>query len=388
MKTRVLLLHNILWSHYKGIVFSELNKLMEDNSCELFVIQFAMTEKQRKGLGDIDLTDHNYPYKLLFNSSLEEIPWYRQVLEIFKELRTHRFDVIIIPGYAYVMCWCALFYAKLTRKNVIVSFDSTEMDNPKSCWKEPMKRWFISKCDAAMCYGTKSKEYVVNLGMSPKNVYTRRQAADNQKIAEIHSAALLNREFNLGQANLCRHNFIYVGRLSKEKNLETLLSAYSKVKQENEQAADWGLIIVGGGPEKEALQQLVAKVGVRDVCFTGGQTWVEVPRYHALSDVLVLPSLSEPWGLVVNEAMVCGLPVLVSNHCGAAYDIVSEGENGFTFDPRDGQDLQKKLAFFVDKPQVAKRMGEQSRRIIADYSPQNAALQMLRCIKTVAAGGV
>ncbi len=387
MKTRILLLHNILWSHYKATVFSELNKLMEDNLCELLVIQFAMTERQRKALGEIDLTNHNYPYKLLFNASIEEIPWYRQALEIFKELRTHRFSVIIIPGYAYVICWCALFYSILTRKKIIVSFDSTEIDNPKSWWKEPIKRWFINKCDASMCYGDKSREYLIKLGMSPNNIYTRCQATDNQKVAEIHSVAILNREFNLIQGNLCLHNFIYVGRLSKEKNLEILLSAYTKVKLGNEHAADWGLIIVGDGPEKEALQQLVGKVGARDVCFTGGLPWEEIPKYHALSDVLVLPSMSEPWGLVVNEAMACGLPVLVSNHCGSAYELVSEGENGFTFDPRDGRDLQKKLAFFVDQPQAVKRMGEQSRRTIVDYSPQKAARQMMNCIKGGVVGG-
>ena len=388
MSTRILLLHNILWSHYKAIVFTEFNKLMEENSCELFVLQFALMENQRKGIGVIEIADHNYPYRLLFNSSLEEVPWYRKIFTIFNELRRHQFDIIIIPGYSYSMCWCALLYSKLTNRKVVVSCDSTTYDNPKHWWKEWIKKLFIAKCSAGMCYGIKSKEYLLELGMPLNKIFMRCQATDNQRIFNINDSAMLNRECDQIQAKLCPHNFIYVGRLSKEKNLEILLSAYSKVKLKNAQAADWGLIIVGEGPEKDNLQEFVKRMGVGDVYFTGGKNWKEIPRYHALSDVLVLPSLSEPWGLVVNEAMVCGLPVIVSTHCGAAYDIVYEGENGFTFDPGDEQDLQKKLTFFVDQPQAAKKMGEQSLRIIANYSPQKAALQMMRCIKTVTDKGI
>jgi len=385
MRTRILLLHNILWSRYKAIVFSEFNKLMEDFSCEFFVLQFARTDNQRKGLGEIELVDHNYPYELMLDSNLDEAPWYLKVFKTFKVLTARQFDVIIIPGYAYIMCWCALIYAKTTNKIVIVSFDSTADDNPKYWWKESIKRWYISKCSAAMCYGIKSKEYLMKLGMPSENIFTRCQAIDNQNIELIHNNAIQNRDSDQFKENLRPHNFVYVGRLSKEKNLEILLSTYSKMKLENEQAADWGLILVGDGPEKAALQQLASKLRVRDVFFAGGKSWREIPRYHALSDVLVLPSLSEPWGLVVNEAMVCGLPVIVSNRCGAAHDLVREGENGFTFDPMDGPDLQKKLAFFVDHLQAATLMGEQSRRIITDYSPRMAALQMMRCIKFVTA---
>jgi len=383
MKKKILLLHNILWSRYKAIVFSEFNRLMEDSIFELYVIQFAMTEMQRKGLGTIDLTDHRYPYKMIFSSSLDEVPWYRKLSKIFVELKTHSFDIIIIPGYAYIMCWCALLYSMMTNKIIVVSFDSTELDNPKYWWKESLKKWFISKCSAAMCYGTNSRLYLLKLGMPDATIFTRCQATDNQTIDEIHGEVHLNRESNQLEAKVCPHNFIYVGRLSKEKNIEILLSAYSKVKLGNEQAADWGLIIVGDGPEKEHLQQMVDKLGVRDVCFTGGRKWSEIPRYYALSDVFVLPSLSEPWGLVVNEAMVCGLPVLVSSCCGSAPDLVSERINGFTFEPKDEQDLQKKLAFFVDHPQEVKQMGERSREIIANFSPQKAAQQMMKCVVTV-----
>ena len=385
MKTRVLLLHNILWSHYKAIVFSELYKLFQNDGFELLVLQLATTEKQRKNLGNIDLSSHNYPYKLLFNSSIEEIPSHKQVCAIIRELLANHFDIIVIPGYAYIMCWFALLYSRLTGKKIIVSFDSTEMDNPKQWFKEWIKRRFISQCHGAFCYGTKSKEYLVKLGMPSENVYTRCQATDNRKLADIHGAALENRDAQLCENKFCSYNCIYVGRLSEEKNIVTLLSAFARVKRENAQAHDWGLILVGDGPEKLSLQQEVADLQIPDVFFVGGKAWGEVPRYYALSNVFILPSVSEPWGLVVNEAMVCGLPVIVSNNCGAAYDIVLNGENGFTFDPLDETDLAHKMALFMDSPLEIERMGGNSRKIIADYSPLHAAEQMLRGLKTLLA---
>jgi glycosyltransferase involved in cell wall biosynthesis len=383
MKTGVLILHNIMWTHYKAIVFSQLYTLTQKENYELFVLQLATTENNRKKLGDMDLSNHKYPYKLLFNSSIEEIPWHKQIAATFKEMMTRRFDIIVIIGYSYLMCWCAMLYGRLTGKKIIVSFDSTEMDNPKHWYKEWVKKLFISNCNAAFCYGTKSKEYLIKLGMSSNNIYTRCQATDNRKIVKLHGTALANRDSLIKNNNYCTYNCIYVGRLSKEKNITTLLDAFCKVKRNNKQASKWGLIIIGDGPEKQVLQQKVTDLQIADVSFVGGLAWGSVPNYYALSDVFVLPSMSEPWGLVVNEAMVCGLPVIVSNRCGAAYDIVRDGENGFTFEPHDVEVLAQKLAFFMDNPEEIERMGKNSRNIIADYSPQHAAEQMLQGLKKV-----
>jgi len=386
MKTRVLLLHNILWSHYKAVVFSELHAILKKTDFELFILQKAVTERQRKGLGDLDLSSHQYPYKLLFTTSMEEIPLHKSMIAIWKELSRREFDVIAIPGYAYVMCWCALIYACLKGKKIIVMFDSTEMDHRHVWYKELLKKFFISRSHAAFCYGTKSKEYLVKLGMRPEDIFTRCQATNNGRIREIHQQAVADRGPLAVEYAVRKYNFIYVGRLSGEKNIGCLLSAFARVKEENTHAADWGLLIVGAGPELPSLQQFVSDRQVPDVCFVGGQSWDTVPRFYALSSVFVLPSLSEPWGLVVNEAMVCGLPVIVSMKCGAAYDIVHEGENGFTFDPLDSDALARHLVYFLDNPGELARMGENSRRIIASYTPQHAAEQMLNGLKAITTG--
>jgi glycosyltransferase involved in cell wall biosynthesis len=378
MKLKVLLLHNIMWSHYKAAVFSELFSILDKNKFEFKVVQFALTEKQREGLGSIDFSHHRYPYELLFNSSMDEVPIARQIWAIVRVMYNFPCDIIVIPGYAYSMCWIAWLFSVLSRRKIMVSFDSTEMDNPHPWYKEALKRLFIAGCSGAFCYGNKSREYLLKLGMKDKDIHVRCQATDNERIRSNWLTANDKKVELTTTYHFSRHNLIYVGRLSREKNIDSLLSAYARVKKGNPRADDWGLIIVGEGPERQALTKMVADGNMANVYFTGGKSWEEVPAFYALSNVFVLPSLSEPWGLVVNEAMVCGLPVIVSNRCGAAYDILEHGENGFMFDPLDVNDLAGRLSYFVDNHDEIERMGSNSQRLIADFTPLHAAQQMKR----------
>lgn len=381
MKTRILLLHNILWSHYKGLVFSELYKILDKNAFDFTVLQFANTEKQRKGLGKVDISCHDYPYELLFDSSLEEVPLIKKITTFFKVLGQHQYDIIIIPGYAYIFCWIAWLVSITRGKDIIISFDSTEMDNPHVWYKEALKKMFISKCDGAFCYGKKARDYLLKLGMTDNDIHQRCQATDNDMIKKLSSAAVDMKHQLIKAHSVSNYNFIYVGRLSREKNIEALLSAFGKLKIENALAENWGLIIVGDGPDRQSLTQMVSDHNIMNVYFAGGKSWEEVPVFYAMSDVFVLPSLSEPWGLVVNEAMVCGLPVIVSDRCGAAHDVLEDGENGFVFNPLDIDELAGKLGYFVGNQKEIERMGTNSRNMISNYTPLHAAQQMKRGIE-------
>jgi len=112
-------------------------------------------------------------------------------------------------------------------------------------------------------------------------------------------------------------NIIYVGRFSKEKNLLFLLSAYKKLNTD-----DWGFILVGNGPQYQKLNDFINKNSICNVFLPGFKQKGEIPQYLAVSDVFILASISEPWGLVVNEAMAAGLPVLISKRCGCYSDLI------------------------------------------------------------------
>src|SRR5206468_3929765 len=118
-----------------------------------------------------------------------------------------------------------------------------------------------------------------------------------------------------------------------EKNLSRLIRAYH-LYREQDTVEPWDLVLVGGGPEEISLRRQVNESALKGVWFAGTRQIDDLPIYYALAKCFVLPSVSEPWGLVVNEAMASGLPVLVSDRCGSA-ELVQNGNNGFVFDPLD-----------------------------------------------------
>ncbi|MBK6978805.1 MAG: glycosyltransferase family 4 protein [Cytophagaceae bacterium] len=180
------------------------------------------------------------------------------------------------------------------------------------------------------------------------------------------------------ELGLRKFNFIFVGRLIKFKNIDNLLAAYNEINSH-----DWGLLILGNGSEEDKLKKYISDNQLEGVCFIDGKQWFEIPEFMALADVFILPSFSEPWGLVVNEAMACGMPVLVSERCGSAADLVIENENGYTFDPFDVKEMASKMNEFVVKPEIIGQFGLKSKQIIQNFSPEKVASNMMDGFKKV-----
>ena len=103
----------------------------------------------------------------------------------------------------------------------------------------------------------------------------------------------------------------------------------------------------------------------------------DIVTYYFKSDIFILPSMSEPWGLVVNEALLCGLPVIVSNKCGSAPELVKDGKNGFTFNPESRSELEDLMLGFIDNNYDIKSFGEESSKIIEEHSPYNVSLKII-----------
>jgi glycosyltransferase involved in cell wall biosynthesis len=380
---KILLIHNIMWSHYKAAVFTELNKILAHYETELLVVHISQKGIAQKNLGDIEIDMHRYPHKVIFKEDYEIPGSLKKSTALIREIFSYQPDIVILPGYNEISFWIALLATKLLKIPSILTFDSTAMDQPKFWYKEAVKRLFVRGCNAAFSYGTKSKEYLMALGMPSSAIFIRCQATKNSEICAIHKTAYAERQKRLDAANLKPHNFIYVGRLSLIKNIGLLIRCFENLKSHFLAASDWGLIIVGDGPQCQELNSLCAKIGASDVYFAGGKSWREVPEFYALADVFVLPSTSEAWGLVVNEAMSCGLPVVVSNCCGSAYDLVIEGENGFVFDPFNEAELTDQMQYFIENPDSIERMGDYSKQIISNFTPENSAKQMYLGIQSI-----
>ncbi len=371
---RLLLVHTVLWSHYKAAVFSSVYELAREQGIDFKVIQIARNEIKRRDFDAIDYGMHRYPYELLFDDYLESIPVVRRVARVLRAIRTFRPDVLIIPGYSDPVCWAAFALSKVMGIRIACTMGSTELDRPRTPLKENVKSWLLRHIDGVFCYGTPQCQYLRKLGVSASKIMTRRQATDN---TFIRKEFLRCRTEGFARADFPHRNFLYAGRLAEEKNLFALLDAFKACR------SDWGLILVGGGPLEAELREYQRQNKIGRVFFVGPKRWDEVFRYFAHSSVFILPSTREPWGVVVNEAMLCELPVLVSSHCGCAPDLVDEGVNGFTFDPRNNGELQDLMQHCVDGDFDLEAMGEASCRIIESYTPECAARQLLEGVWSI-----
>lgn len=373
---KVLIVHNQLWAHYKAIVFNELQLIAEQtNGFELLVLQLSKIEKSRLNFDDTSLFTHNYKYKLLHDGLLEELTFKQRVVGILETIKDFKPDVVNLTGYYDVASWFVLWYCKLKGIKTVLSNESTHGDHNRNIPKELFKSLFIIRLfDGFFNFGQSSKDYMISLGAKTSKMLVNRNCVDNQLLEAIYKENYSKMRAQKPIMNLPKNNFIFVGRLIEFKNLHRLIQAF-KIVQKNE---EWGLIILGDGELKSDLNEFALAQEVKNITFLNAVNWQEVPVYLALGDVLVLPSYSEPWGLVVNEAMACGLPIVVSNKCGCASELVKESENGFTFNPENVHEIEKVLKKIMDKRIDLKKMGEVSKSIIQSYSPKNVAKEMFQ----------
>ena len=381
----VLILHNIYWTHYKAAIHSEMYRQIQaqDLPINLRVVHLAETERSRAKLGASDTGLHQYPHEVLYKGFVEDFSLKARVKALFQLVRQFQPNVVVTPGYfdpaiILVAIWCRIRGIRL-----IMSIDSTEGDHQRQGWRETLKRRIIGLADGFFCYGSLAANYMLRLGAHENQILLRRNAVDNDTIRQLWERTYANRMATLSELQLPAHNLIYVGRLiDRLKNITTLINAFKVIKEKMPEATDWGLLLVGDGEDKKQIATLCKSVPHAHIIT--GKSWRDVPTYLALSDALVLPSYSEPWGLVVNEAMVCKLPVLVSDRCGCAPDLVNPGVNGFVFDPYQPEQLVDGLTKLIGYSSAKRaRMGEASAEMIAAYSPQAVAGEMLTGFLTI-----
>ena len=278
-------------------------------------------------------------------------------------------QAVVIPGWIFIDALSALYWCVKTRTPVIVMSDSTAWDQPRKFWKEWIKSRLVKMCSAALAGGTPHADYLKRLGLSERQIFLGYDIVDNDYFGSGAEEARNRKSETRRQRNLPEKYFLASARFIEKKNLFRLVEAYKQYRDSAKGAA-WDLVLLGDGPLKPALNELIAKLGLgSSVHLPGFKQYGELPAYFGLASTFIHASMTEQWGLVVNEAMAAGLPVLVSNRCGCAAGLVHEGVNGFTFAPEDVMGiagLMKKISA-ADFPLSA--FGQESRRIIANWGP-------------------
>jgi glycosyltransferase involved in cell wall biosynthesis len=284
-------------------------------------------------------------------------------------------DAVAVPAYSRPESQAGVWWTRARRRVAVVMAESRHEDMARSPIRERIKRVIVSQFDAAVAGGTPQARYIQDLGIPRERIFWPYDVVDNDFFAARAVAARADPTAftHLPGLQAKRPFFLAVGRFIERKNYLALLDAYDQYLTSWEESVPWDLVIVGDGPERPKLVARAAEIKpAGHVIFAGYRQIDDIAAYYGLARVFIHPATVDQWGLVVNEAMAAGLPVLVSSGAGAAEDLVSNGVNGYTFDPRDRvviAEIMRRIASEAD----LETMRSNARARIAGWTPQRFA---------------
>jgi glycosyltransferase involved in cell wall biosynthesis len=290
---------------------------------------------------------------------------------LIREIEAWDPDAVLVFGWKFKSHLKVLRHFK-GKRTVVFRGDSNMLDELKGFSIKKMARriflkWIYIHVDKAFYVGSANKEYYLRHGIKLRQLIFAPHAVDNDRFCQ-RAGNDVRQELNIPAGDLI---FLYAGKLEAKKNLHFLMTACATAGMQKAH-----LVIVGNGVLETDLkgQRLNLKKEMqKHIHFMDFQNQAKMPGIYESCDVFVLPSggPGETWGLAVNEAMASGKPVLVSDKCGCAADLVRDGINGFIFKSNDTEDLVSKMRQLNLPKDTLALMGEASRDIVKDWSFEN-----------------
>jgi 1,2-diacylglycerol 3-alpha-glucosyltransferase len=367
------------FGHYHVARCFALRNLLRSRGGEACI--YALREKapDRPVMGEHGLLGQSI--RVLSSNNVPINSW-ANAWKIFSVLNQDQPEAVAIPGYRSWPCYAALAWCKLNSRIAVLLSESQRQDFSRSAVKEWLKRRLVKQFDAALVGGAPHVEYALELGLSREVIFTGYDVVDNLFWEKTAEAVRPNRDECSRRLGLPTEFFLASCRFIPKKNLEGLVTAYARYLSRAGEAP-WHLVICGSGPLEAQIRGTVDQLGLQDkVHLPGYHDSENMASVYGLASAFVhASSYAEQWGLVVNEAMASGLPVLVSRVCGCAPDLVRDGVNGFTFDPFDLEGLARLLLKMSSGEVDLEAMGQASREIIANFSPEIFARNLLQAIE-------
>lgn len=293
-------------------------------------------------------------------------------LNIVNRLLKFKPDVIFSNSFG-IWTLIALLLKPLGRWRVVIAYEgsSPSTDARNSAPRLAMRRAMVKASDACITNSHAGKAYLTEiLNASSEEVFVHpyevpavqalfSQSSDSQVFSQSWKPPI----------------FIYVGSLIPRKGVNFLLDACRDLKKQGH--TNYTVLIVGDGTQQEDLKKFCGENQIEDcVQWIGRVKYGELGAYFKKADVFVLPTLEDTWGMVVLEAMILGKPILCSKFAGAS-ELITDGENGYCFDPNQQGKLAELMYYFIEKPERAEEMGQKSEQTMTQYTP-HAAAQFLK----------
>ena len=337
---------------------------------------------------------------------------------IFQELDKIQPQAVAIAGWGTTDARACLAWCQQNSAKAIVMSETRAADGRRVWWKEWIKSRLVRKFDGALCGGESHKRYLMELGMPAERIEFGYNVVNNEFFLEnaspIRFAAPASSHATSDSLPATELQvpagpyFLASNRFVERKNLKGLIRAYARYVESFQQGgveSIWPLVLLGDGELRGDLEALCGELGLKTtmgfsdggtehtegknlrlnsyklktskecglVVFPGFRQIGELPGFYAGAGAFVHPALEEPWGLVINEAMASGLPVLSSRNVGAAEELVVEGETGYLFEPSSVEEMARALAKIVGMvPEERLAMGRAAYERVERMAPLKA----------------
>lgn len=364
-------LYNVLYltnipSPYRVSFFNELGKL-----CNLVVLF------ERKNSNEREISWHNYDFMNFDGIFLKGIKYKANKalsIDALKYLSDKKFDFIIVGGYATPTGALAISYLKMKKRAFILNIDGGMINNVEHKFKYSIKKWFISSADLWLSTSQVSSSYLEYYGADTNSIYkypfTSISYSDIEKqIISEDKKMKIKKMLKIPEDKI----ILAVGSFIKRKGFDTLLKSCVNLE------SNIGVYIIGGKPPTEYLN-LVKSLNLKNIHFLDHKKEDEIKNYYKSSDVFVLPTREDIWGLVVNEAMAYGLPVITTDKCVAGLELIENYENGFIISVDDEKELRKRINEVLFNKSLSTKMSNNNLRISSIYTIENMAKQTINIL--------
>jgi glycosyltransferase involved in cell wall biosynthesis len=299
---------------------------------------------------------------------------------IWRALREAQPDCVVVSGWSTFASQAAIGWCRTRHLPYLLLVESHDA-GPKPGWRRRVKETVVPAvvkgAASVLVTGSLAGESMRALGAAPTRIRVFANTVDVERFGE-QARELEGRRSELRERSGLSQDdvaVLTVARLAPEKGIDTLVHAAAR--------AGLPILVVGEGPERASLERLAGELGVR-ATFTS-LPWESVVEAYAAADVFVLLSRHEPWGVVVNEAAACGLPLVLSDRVGAAGDLLRDGENGMLVAPDDVHAAAAALRRLADDPELRCSMGARSRELVAGFGYEPSVENLVAAVREATA---
>lgn len=303
--------------------------------------------------------------------------------QLWNEIQQGNYDAVVIHGHNLAAHHIAQA-ACLASGTPVFTRGETHLKLSRAAWRQILRKPLLKAhylgFDGFLAIGSANADYYRSMGIPDDRIFIVPYTVDNDRFIAAGDAARGNRANMRAQLGMDPGlpAILYASKFDQRKRPDDLLKAYKKLRLDGVQAQ---LVLVGTGQLEEILKQRVAHEEIPNVVFPGFINQAGLPAVYAACDVFVLPSSNEPWGLVVNEAMCSGLPIVLAEEIGCAADLVSNGVNGAIFTAGDVEGLTAALRPLLNDPEMRASQGEASLARIKAWSYAECGLGIRKAIK-------